>query len=330
MDVCEMITILDHPVVSGLLMMCMIGFLVYKIGFVDISGLIGAFIIGFTTWYTGGPAAFVLLLFFFTSAGIATKFKYKAKAKQGLAQESKGKRSWRNVMASGLIPMFFSIGMWLTGFAPWGAQYSALGIDVIANGTSTLPYWMFGGFIGAVATTTADTLASEIGVFSKSKPRLITNLRRRVPRGTIGAVSLLGELAAVGAGIGLGFIAVFFAIVAPGSIPINLAVTGGLEHLAFIIPLGILTAFIGCNLDSLIGAMVQNKFVCEICGAVTEKEFHCEYETKYIGGFKKFSNMHVNLGSSGMGATLGVVLGAGLFVWILGGLFFWILASSSN
>jgi hypothetical protein len=40
--------------------------------------------------------------------------------------------------------------------------------------------------------------------------------------------------------------------------------------------------------------------------------------------------MHVNLGSSGLGATLGIVLGAGLFVWILGGLFFWIAASSSN
>jgi uncharacterized protein (TIGR00297 family) len=330
MDVRDMITILDHPVVSGLLVMCLIGLLVYKIGFVDISGLISAFIIGFTTWYTGGVAAFVLLLFFFVSAGIATKFKYKSKAKQGLAQESKGKRSWRNVFASGVIPMLFSIGMWLTGFAPWGAQYSAFGTDVIASGTSTIPYWMFGGFIGAVATTTADTLASEIGVFSKNKPRLITNLRRKVPRGTIGAVSLLGEMAAVGAGICLGAIAVLFAVLAPGSIPLNLASFNGLEHLAFIIPLSILTAFIGCNLDSLIGALVQNKFVCEICGAVTDKEFHCEYETKYIGGFKRFSNMHVNLGSSGMGSTLGVLLGAGLFVWILGGIFFWILASSNN
>jgi uncharacterized protein (TIGR00297 family) len=310
--------------------MCVIGILVYKIGFVDISGLISAFIIGFTTWYTGGVAAFIMLFFFFGSAGVATKFKYKAKAKQGLAQESKGKRSWRNVMASGAIPMLFTIGMWLTGFAPWGAQYAAFGVDAVATGASGWSYWMFGGFIGAVATTTADTLASEIGVFSKSKPRLITNLRRKVPRGTIGAVSLLGELAAVFAGVALGLIAVISAFVAPGSVPINLASESALMHLAFLIPLGVLTAFIGCNLDSLIGALVQNKFVCEICGAITDKEFHCEYETKYIGGFKRFSNMHVNLGSSGMGATLGVVLGAGLFVWILGGLFFWILASSSN
>ena len=98
----------------------------------------------------------------------------------------------------------------------------------------------------------------------------------------------------------------------------------------FIIPLAILTGFIGCNLDSLIGAVAQNRFVCEICGAITDREFHCSYETKYVGGFKRFTNVHVNLGSSTMGATLGIVLGAGLFVWILGGLFFWIAASSSS
>jgi uncharacterized membrane protein len=83
-------------------------------------------------------------------------------------------------------------------------------------------------------------------------------------------------------------------------------------------------------MDSVLGAVVQNKFVCDICGAVTDKEVHCNYQTKYVGGYKWFSNMHVNLGSSGMGATLGIVLGGGLFVWVFGGVFFWILASSSS
>jgi uncharacterized membrane protein len=184
---------------------------------------------------------------------------------------------------------------------------------------------MFGGFVGAIATTAADTLASEIGVFSKSKPRLITNLRRKVPRGTIGAVSLLGEGVAVLAGVFIGGIALIFALVAPAWVPIY-----NMEQLIMIFPLAVLTAFMGCNFDSLIGALVQNRYVCEICGAIVDKEFHCDYETKYVGGFKSFSNAHVNFGSSGMGATIGIVLGAGLFIWILGGLFFWILASSSN
>ena len=130
-------------------------------------------------------------------------------AKVNLAQEGKGKRSWKNVFGSGLIPMLFSIGIHL---AKPGVLFAS--ID---------PFWsfaMFGGFIGAIATTAADTLASEIGVFSKSKPRLITNLRRKVPRGTIGAVSLLGEGVAVLAGVFIGAIALVFALVAPAWVPL--------------------------------------------------------------------------------------------------------------
>ena len=239
--------------------------------------------------------------------------KYKEKAKQNLAQEGKGKRSFSNVLGSGIIPMLFSVGMYLTGLS---AELSAAG----------WPFLMFGGYIGAVATTSADTLASEIGVFSRSKPRLITNLRRKVPRGTIGAVSLLGEGVALFAGLFIGILALIIALVAPGLVP----AVSTTQQLVVLVPLSALTAFIGCNLDSLFGAALQNRFVCEICGAVTDKEFHCNYETKYVGGFKSFTNMHVNLGSSVMGATLGIILGAGLFVWILGGLFFWIAASSSS
>ena len=306
-----MFEVLAHPAVSGLLVMSVIGALTYKLRFVDISGLISAFVVGFTVWYTGGPSAFVILLFFFVSAGLATKYKYKAKAKQNMAQEGKGKRSWKNVLGSGIIPMAFSVGMYVTAMFP----------DLSAAGW---PFFLFGGYVGAVATTSADTLASEIGVFSNSKPRLITNLRRKVPRGTIGAVSLLGEGVALFAGAFIGVIALIFGLL--GMIPY--ATTSA--QVMLLLPLSVLTAFIGCNIDSLLGAALQNRFVCEICGAVTDKEFHCDYETKYVGGFKSFTNMHVNLGSSGMGATLGVVLGAGLFVWILGGLFFWIAASSSS
>ncbi len=309
-----MLELLSNTVVQGLIVMAVLGAISYKLQFVDVSGLISAFVVGVTVWYTGGAASFMILLFFFLASGVATRFKYKAKAKQNLAQEGKGKRSWRNVFGSGIIPMAFSIGIFV--FSPTGPLHFT---------NSFYSFAMFGGFIGAVATTTADTLASEIGVFSKSKPRLITNLRRRVPRGTIGAVSLLGEGVAVLAGFIIGALAVLFSLLAPGLVPIY-----NLEQLLIVFPLAVLTAFIGCNLDSLFGAVFQNRFVCEICGAITDKEFHCDYETKYVGGFKRFTNMHVNLGSSGMGATLGMILGAGLFVWILGGLFFWILASSSK
>jgi uncharacterized protein (TIGR00297 family) len=305
-----MFELLTNPVVSGLILMALLGGVSYKLHFVDISGLISAFMVGFIVWYAGGPAAFTILLFFFLSSGLATKFKYKAKAKQGLAQEAKGRRSWKNVSASGIVPTLFAIGMYL---APR------------LSSNPDLPFFMFAGLVGAIATTTSDNLASEIGVFSKRTPRLITNLRRKVPRGTIGAVSLLGEQVAMAAGFAIGIIVVLFAYFVPSTVPIT-----NPNQIQFFIPLAVLTGFVGCNMDSVLGAVVQNKFVCDICGAVTDKEVHCNYQTKYVGGYKWFSNMHVNLGSSTMGATLGIVLGGGLFVWVFGGVFFWILASSSS
>jgi uncharacterized protein (TIGR00297 family) len=262
-------------------------------------------------WYTGGYALFALLLFFFIGAGFATKYKYKAKAKKGLAQESKGKRSWRNVFGSGIIPMIFSITIFIS--KEFLTQYP------------DLPFLLFGGFVGAVGTTTADTLASEIGVFSKRKPRLITNLRRKVPAGTIGAVSLLGEAVAIAAGLIIGFVAFVFALLDPSSIPMSQT-----WHIWAIIPLSILTAFMGCNLDSLIGVIAQDKFECEICGAITDKKIHCDHEGKYLGGIGSISNAQVNLGSSTLGSVLGIVIGTGLFIGILTLLFFWIAASSKE
>ena len=97
-------------------------------------------------------------------------------------------------------------------------------------------------FLGSVSTATADTLASEIGV-TGGTPVMITTLKR-CPPGTNGGVTLVGEAACVvGALIisGLGFLLG----IAPWYLCVISAVAG----------------VVGTNLDSLYGAVLENRGV---------------------------------------------------------------------
>lgn len=88
------------------------------------------------------------------------------------------------------------------------------GVDnVISNGLVAFMTTVFSFphvFLGSVSAALSDTLSSEIGVLSKEEPRLITNLSKPVPKGTNGAISILGTLAAAGGAAITATLAVLF------------------------------------------------------------------------------------------------------------------------
>jgi uncharacterized protein (TIGR00297 family) len=96
-------------------------------------------------------------------------------------------------------------------------------------------------FIGAVATANGDTLASEIGQTSKSKPRMITTMQV-TEVGVDGGITPLGEAAALAGSIIIGLLAA-----ATG-------MTGGYGVLA-----GTIAGLMGTNFDSLLGATLQQR-----------------------------------------------------------------------
>lgn len=98
-------------------------------------------------------------------------------------------------------------------------------------------------FLCSAACACSDTLASEIGKLSGTRPRLITSWKQ-VPTGVDGAVSNLGLVAAI-------FGAVLTAAPATFMQPSNLA-------WGFFVTASAI-GFIGCNIDSFIGAMHQSK-----------------------------------------------------------------------
>ncbi len=97
----------------------------------------------------------------------------------------------------------------------------------------------------SIATVNGDTLASELGkVFGKA-PRLITNLKP-ARTGTNGAVSLAGEV---------------FALV--GALTIALFALPLTAHDAEMLAAVVIGGFLGVNLDSLIGATLENRGITD-------------------------------------------------------------------
>ncbi len=173
----------------------------------------------------------------------------------------------------------------------------------------------FVAFLGAVATATADTLATEIGLLNPLPPRLISNPRKVVPPGTSGGVSVAGELATVLGTLLIGGLAAILA--AP--FWINVFGTTLMPELAGIAPVtfmlvAMVGGIIGCTIDSLLGATIQGHWSCNVCGKQTEKKTHCGEQSAYLRGNRFLDNHMVNLVSCLIGAFVAI----GLFLFLLG------------
>src|SRR5262249_41076167 len=107
------------------------------------------------------------------------------------------------------------------------------------------PLW-WAGYVGALATVNADTWATELGVLSRTFPRLIPP-GRPVPPGPSGGLTAAGTLAALGGSALIGLVAAGFGLAA-GQPMLNAA---GLLLLAC------LAGLLGSLFDSLLGATVQ-------------------------------------------------------------------------
>ncbi|WP_237705948.1 DUF92 domain-containing protein [Methanocella conradii] len=209
-----------------------IGMASYKLAAADLSGALAGVLSGLLMILFGGIGWFVLLLVFFFMGTIFTKYKYAYKLAVGAAQPKEGSRGYRNVFGNCLVPLVLVVAYGAIG------DFKAPLLGEVDRAAFII------GYLGAMATATADTLASEIGSTYRGQPRMITTLKR-VSAGTDGAVSVLGEAAAL-------FGAAAIALVA---IPMGVA---GPDAAATII-LTMLGGFVGTNVDSVLGATLQRK-----------------------------------------------------------------------
>jgi uncharacterized protein (TIGR00297 family) len=261
-------------ILEGLILCGVFGWLSLRTRIVDESGLVAGFAVGSSVFIfpKDGWKWFTVILVFHLAAAQFTKYKYEAKRKRGFAQEKGGARTWQNVFANGGVAASLAIGEGL--FAT----------DVF-----------LAGFIGAVGTATADTLATEIGLLYQRNPRSIANLRKKIPPGTSGGVSPLGEFATLLGSFIIGLTAWLLGIFASPE-----------WSFMRVMAIALISGFLGCTVDSIIGATVQGMFRCSICSKITESKKHCGEPSIYVSGCRAIDNNLVNFISTGIGALVAV------------------------
>ncbi len=261
----------------GFFIILILGAVSLKAGIVTYSGLIAGFLVGFPVIIApkDGVKWFALIMAFHIVAGQFTKYKYEEKRRKGTAQEKGGARAWQNVLANGASAVLMAL----------------------CSGFFKNPIYLL-GFIGAVATSTSDTLATELGLLYKKPPRLITNLNKKVPPGTSGGITIIGELATILGALLIGFLAWLLGL-------------GGhlLEWSSItIVIIALLSGFIGTTFDSFLGASFQGIYKCIVCDKITENKVHCNESTNQIKGINLLDNNLVNFFSSIVGAISAMLI----------------------
>jgi uncharacterized protein (TIGR00297 family) len=254
----------------GFLLAVIIAYLARRAHSLDQSGFVAATTVGTIIFGVGGwQWAVLLLTFFVTSSALSRMFK---KRKRGLDEKfSKGhQRDAGQVFANGGLATAFVL---VHAFYP----ESSVG-------------WV--GFAAALAAVNADTWATELGVLNPTPPRMITNLGKRVEKGTSGGVSLFGTLASLTGSALIAFIASLVT-----------------DNWSLLLPTALAGLF-GSLFDSLLGATVQAMYYCPADKKETEKHpLHtCGTETVHLRGWKWLTNDWVNFACAAFGVLTALML----------------------
>jgi uncharacterized protein (TIGR00297 family) len=235
----------ENWIITLILLLCCIA--AYKAHSLTVTGASAAFVVGLAIYSGYRFNGLILLGTFFISSSIWSKYK---SAKKAIMEEKLAKgatRDWRQVFANGgtaaligFIHYFDENSLWIVPFAV------------------------------ALASANSDTWASEIGSLSRKDPIDIRTFTR-IDRGTSGAISLLGSVAALG-----------------GSLLIAV-LSFELFHL---------------DLLSLFIIFIQ----CSICAIVTERKVHCQRPTVRIKGLTLVDNDMVNFLSGFIAVLLSIAV----------------------
>ena len=217
-------------------------------------------------------APFALLCIFFLLGSQATKVKADVKANITLSSSGssggEGPRTHVQVLANSLCASVLILVHVYT-LSPADAK-------CLAHGGSSL--LLTAGIVSNYAAVAADTFSSELGILSKSPPKLITTLRT-VPPGTNGGVTLVGLLAGALGSFCIALTSVLLLPFCPiSSGPVGRVLTEG-EYRGWRVDDKVVWVLwvtvwglLGSVLDSFLGAVLQASVIDTRSGKVVEGE----------------------------------------------------------
>jgi uncharacterized protein (TIGR00297 family) len=258
-------------ILAGLILSTLIGAAAYWRGSLTRSGWLGAIITGTLTFGFGGWTWGLTLIAFFLSSSALSHFRQARKqALAGETFEKGGRRDLAQALANGGI----------------GAALA------LAYGLAGAPMALLAAFAGVMATVTADTWATELGILSPHPPRLITTGRVVAP-GISGGISAYGVLASSAGALMIGTVMLLLA-----------AIELGTWHV-WLLPAAAIGGLAGSLADSLLGATVQAIYRSPK-GETERRTTHDGTPNSPLRGWRWMNNDLVNLFSSVVGGLVAV------------------------
>jgi len=244
----------------GIMLSLAIVYPAYKKDSLTLSGAVTAVILGSIIYVFGSIYHFIILISFFISSSVLTKFKEKSKEAYNSINQKTGKRDYSQVLANGIMGSIFVIFEYLYKSPEF-----------------------FLAFCVSYAVSTADTWASEIGVLSKRNPVKIITFKP-VPKGISGGISSLGLFASL---LGACFISVL-------TFGFSFIIYKDLDMSLYFMFICILLGFLGSIIDSMLGATLQAQYMDNQTNTLTEKKITQNGEAQLVKGIKIIDNNMVN------------------------------------
>lgn len=203
--------------VAALVLGSVVTLAAYRLRLLTVDGAVAALAVGTVILVAGGYGLVLILVLAFAASSLLTRYRREEK---GHPEHRRG-RSASQVLANGSVLAVLAIGQSLHDFP-----------------------WIFPAAVGAVAASTADTWATELGLLSPRPPRLITTAAV-VERGRSGGITLLGTVSGVAGALFVAILGRIFLdpLVAPG------------------ILVGMIAGISGLFADSLLGATLQARWM---------------------------------------------------------------------